>query len=202
MGISIHYNGSLSNRSEIDKLRIELADISKEMGWNSVLVEPDACNRKTHPPVYGIIIDMNNGCEPLSFIFDTDGKLRSISALTHFDYPADNQLTVSIKTQYTSAEHHIVVIKLLRYIKKVYIKDLDVNDEGEYWKSSDEKRLAYLFGFLDKKIKEVRDVLYRNAEGLESIEDSNELADRLEDILKKQLGEIDGIERVNGAGGG
>ena len=46
-----------------------------------MLVEPDAWNRKTHPPVYGIIIDMNNGCEPLSFIFDTDGKLRSITCI-------------------------------------------------------------------------------------------------------------------------
>lgn len=53
-----------------------------------------------HPPIYGILIQMKNKCEPLSFIFDNDGNIRSLIALTHYDYSDKNQLTESVKTQY------------------------------------------------------------------------------------------------------
>ena len=191
MGICIHYNGSLKSRYEIDKLRDELADISRDMGWEPTFVEPTDENRETHPPIYGIIINLNNGCELLSFIFDNDGKLRNTIALSHFDYSDKYQIGAFIKTQYSSPEQHIIIIKLLRYIKKVHIKDLQVVDEGEYWESSDKERLTYLFNFLNEKLAELSDIIEGNKKELEGIDDPEKLAGKLENILRKYLGPDD-----------
>ena len=187
MGITIHYKGSLKSRDQIDKLRIELIDISKTMGWQHTLVEPDETEYDTHPPIYGIIIDMKNDCELLAFIFDEDGNIRSSIALSHFDYSDKYQLIASVKTQFSSPEEHIIIIKLLRYIKKVYIKNLKVTDEGEFWDSSDKKRLEYLFDFLNKKIQAVGDIFEANKDSIKSNLNSKALAKKLENLIKKHL---------------
>ncbi|OQX76919.1 MAG: hypothetical protein B6D64_09065 [Bacteroidetes bacterium 4484_276] len=197
MGISIHYNGSLKSRNEIDKLRDELADISRDMGWDATFVEPTDEDKKTHPPIYGIIINLRNGCELFSFIFDNDGKLRNSIALSHFDYSDKYQIGACIKTQYSSPEQHIIIIKLLRYIKKVHIKDLQVVDEGGYWESSDKERLTYLFNFLNEKLAELCDILEGSKKDIEGIDNPEKLAVKLENLLRKHLGPDDSIDKIN-----
>jgi hypothetical protein len=45
-----------------------------------------------------------------------------------------------VKTQYAGADVHIKVVELLRQLKAFLIK-LKVEDEGEYWETSDKKKL-------------------------------------------------------------
>jgi hypothetical protein len=46
-----------------------------------------------------------------------------------------------IKLYTPNAERHIQVVKLLDYLKKKYIKDLEVIDTSGYWNNRDEEEL-------------------------------------------------------------
>ncbi|MFH1319252.1 MAG: hypothetical protein ABII90_01175 [Bacteroidota bacterium] len=197
MGLTIHYQGSLTDRNKIDQLRDELIDISNDMGWKYTLVEPDDLDDDSHPPLYGIVIDMENGCESLSFIFDKSGRIRSLAALMYYDESAKYQLTDSIKTQFASPDEHICIINLLRYIKKVYIKNLKVFDEGEYWESSNKDRLVYLFDFLNQKIQMIGDILEANKSALEKCSDQDILVNKLSELFKKHFGPDIDIKQIN-----
>jgi hypothetical protein len=197
MGISIHYKGTLTDQNKIDRLRDELIDISKVMNWEYILVEPDESDINTHPPIYGILLNMKNGCEPLSFIFDKSGRICSRISLMDYDESDKNLLGESIKTQYGSVDEHIRIIKLLRYIKKVYINDLEVYDEGEYWENSNKDRLNYLFDFLNNKMQMTCDILNINSEALKESCSSNNLTDKLIELMKKHFGSDVNIEQIN-----
>jgi len=153
-------------------------------------------DKDTVPPLYGIVITTAKGCEMLSFIFDDDGNLRHPVALMYYDYDDKNQLYVAIKTQFATPEDHIVVIKLLRYIKKAYINDLEVLDEGEYWESSDKERLVYLFNFLKEKINQLADILENNNE-IKEVKNAEELVEKLDKLIAKHLNQVDSIRVVN-----
>lgn len=196
MGLTIHYRGQLKDRKKIYKLRKELVEISKEMEWNFHLIEKSKDDKDTVPPLYGIIITTAKGCEMLSFIFDDDGNLRHPVALMYFEYDDKNQLYVSIKTQFASPEDHIVVIKLLKYIKKVYIKDLKVMDEGEYWESSDKERLVYLFNFLKEKIEQLANII-ENSDEVAKVKNTEELIEKLDKLIAKHLNPVESIKVIN-----
>ncbi|MDO8951185.1 MAG: hypothetical protein Q7U86_01100, partial [Draconibacterium sp.] len=79
-------------------------------------------------------------------------------------------------------ENHIAVIKLLKYIQKKYISNLDVYDEGEYWQTGDEKILKRKIDFLNGAINQLADVL----NSIEFDKDSNpeSIIDKIEEVLK------------------
>lgn len=45
-----------------------------------------------------------------------------------------------VKTQFAGADVHIKIVELLRQLKPFLVK-LEVEDEGEYWESSDKNKL-------------------------------------------------------------
>ena len=49
--------------------------------------------------------------------------------------PLAPEAWVSVKTQFDSPDTHIWIIGLLKYLKKRYIANLEVRDEGEYWET-------------------------------------------------------------------
>ncbi len=155
------------------------------MQWKSVIIDPS--NDKEHHPLTGILVDMQNGSELMPFIFDDKGFLRSIVSLNHFAENEDYQKIVSIKTQYSSAKYHIALIKLLRYIKNKYISNMQVTDEGEYWESSSAERLEQLMEFLNQKLNYICDVLKGTEDQYSGIEDSDKLANKLEQIILRHI---------------
>ena len=196
MGLSIHYRGQLKDRKKVHALRKELVNISKEMGWEYTLIEKNKDDKDTVPTLYGIVITTAKGCEMLSFIFDEDGKLRHPVALMYYDYNDKTQLYVATKTQFASPADHIVIIKLLRYIKKVYFSNLHVMDEGEYWESSDKERLVYLFNFLKEKIEQFANII-ENSDELKGGEKSEDLIKKLENLIAQHLNQFDSINVIN-----
>ena len=44
---------------------------------------------------------------------------------------------MSTKTQFAPLETHITIVKLFEFLKKSYIKNMEVYDEGGYWETGD-----------------------------------------------------------------
>lgn len=150
MGITIHYQGSLGQIAELPKLVEELGDIAKAMRWDSHPIELDAENTE----LAGIILSPGGDCESLTFLFDRSGRMRNLADLITGDFEPDPRYSyhVCVKTQFAAVETHIWIIGLLRYLKKKYITDLKVTDEGDFWESEDLNNLTEKRRFLQSKI--------------------------------------------------
>ncbi|MCK4641678.1 MAG: hypothetical protein KAU06_10085, partial [Candidatus Marinimicrobia bacterium] len=82
---------------------------------------------------------------------------------------------------------HIVLIKLLRYIKSKYIENLEVIDEGEFWETSNKERLKYLFDFLNEKLNVISDILEGNKNNFSKSDSPEQIADKFEELLSKYM---------------
>ncbi len=111
----------------------------------------------------GIAMTMDKNSEPFRITFDKSGKLAMISFCTTDTVGFNKKLVVKkyeflyypyIKMYTNNAEKHIKVIKILEYIKKRYIKDLEVIDTSFYWNNRDEEDLRVKIWKMtkDKKI--------------------------------------------------
>ena len=86
MGLSLHYRGSLTDKRQITSLIDELEDIAKSVGWSSQVLDghwdrkPNARIERNsagaqdiigHLGLKGIILRVNEQCDPLYFCFST-----------------------------------------------------------------------------------------------------------------------------------
>ncbi len=177
MGISIHYGGKIDDLERISNLLEELTDIAKAMRWEFTRISAVENASK----LTGIIVTPANQCEPLTFLFDGDGNLRCFAdLLEHPLQTTESSFTSSTKTQFTSVDTHIWIIALLRYLKKHYLSNLQVTDEGDYWETEDRNRLINKREFLNLKIRQI-------SVGFENIptDESNDLNPSIEAIVEQ-----------------
>lgn len=109
-----------------------------------------------------ITVQLNLEDEEITPIFTEDSE--------SFD-PLDMVYTVSVKTQFTTAEQHVRIIELMRYISGKYFSDFELIDESGYWNSRNPE-------IIDGKLNKV-------SEFIEKFEDlvSNESIKSPEDFL-------------------
>ena len=185
MGITIHYKGNISNVNLIDEFCDELIDIAETMDWKAsekIFDEEDK--------IKGVSVTPHKDSESLSFFFNIeDGGLRNIMNVIMKDpYNPEEPEWDFIKTQFAPPEVHVTVIKLLQYIKKKYMPDLEVVDEGDYWETGDEKLLAGKLKFLGDKIDAFGKALNSiSKEDIKEITESDDesMPEKFEKIIRK-----------------
>ena len=204
VGVTIHYRGRLNDVGQLAGLCDELADIAAAMGWETTRLDddweqpPHARLRATptgahidgHLGLKGVILMPDVGTEPLSFLFDREGNLRSmidmVSILEGTLKPED--AWVFVKTQFASPEVHVWIVGLLKYLKKHYLADLQVSDEGEYWETGDIERLREKMDFLNRKIDQLSGALSSARFGDASRLSADEIAARIEQWFRENRG--------------
>ena len=201
MGITIHYKGSIKDKSLITQLQDEMSDISQIMDWRyeiwnedqslpfsaSIVSTPNGARIEGHIPLRGITIHVDPEIEPFNLLFNPKAQLTTFmqEILKHDGTFAKDFAWISVKTQYGDVNAHIGIIKLLRYLKKKYIPDLEVRDEGEYWETNDKERLLERRGFLFTKMSQLENAL-ASMKPKNAIS-TDELVDKIEAILRKFL---------------
>lgn len=85
----------------------------------------------------GIILRPASEMESIPFLFDSNGRMHALGDLIAGWTRKNAILSVAVKTQYADCADHICLVGLLRYIKRKYIPNLKVVDEGGYWESED-----------------------------------------------------------------
>jgi hypothetical protein len=98
----------------------------------------------------GIAIKIRPDCDPIRLTFDKACRLATIAFLATDTSGLHMKLTVKkyeflyypfVKLYTAGAEYHSQVIKLLDYVKKRYVKDLEVIDSSFFWETRDEEML-------------------------------------------------------------
>ncbi len=178
MGISIHYRGSVRNQSLIKNLQEEIVDICDTMEWDCRVID--------EPELRGVTFEPHSKCESVILLFNCDGRLVNVSDLT-----GEKISWVSVKTQFARVRIHIIIIKLLRYLKKKYIPNLEVKDEGEYWEKEDEHLLKHKFEYLKRTLDKIESIFVSSELKTGDTMTDGELLERIEELLKKGLKDMD-----------
>lgn len=102
-----------------------------------------------------------------------DDELNPVFTENSEDFdPLDMVYTVSVKTQFSTAEQHIRIIELLRYLSGKYFSDFEMIDESGYWTSRNPEKLDAKLNKLTEFIERFEDMV------------SNEVIKNPEDFLK------------------
>jgi hypothetical protein len=190
MGVTIHYRGRLKSADLVEPLVRELQDICDINNWSYTLLPDDFGERIADlPNIRGIMFHVHEECEPLVFIFNTEGYLRSL-----FDLIFERRLTsktyswISAKTQFAGAEMHIKVINLLLHLRKTYFKRMDIRDEGDYYPSKDKEKLQDRFDLIQNAMATISDVMEHSDFKSET---PDEFVEEVRNAISKSFGNVE-----------
>ena len=204
MEVSVHYRGLVADIRKIKSICEELSAIADKMKRRCTLLDEDWSQPADatieiiergsyitgHLPLKGIALKLHPKCETRRFLFDSNGILRdpvSMADGSKYAFEKEDEW-ISVKTQYAGAETHIWIIGILKYLKKRYLPDLAVEDEGGYWETGNVEALKEKLNFIDEKIASIKAELSRVIKGHILSYSIDELASMIEALLHDKLG--------------
>jgi hypothetical protein len=199
MGITIFASGTINTLEAIPQLVVEVKEIAEKHGWRYSVVDDDFKVESAaklvpatadQPAVIegslglkGIVLFIDPKCESLGILFNRSGALTCVmQQMLRSDLPGLEPFT-SCKTQFGCIDSHIEMVHLLDILKKRYIADLVVTDEGEYWESRDVERLSNKRDVLDHYMDHVSSVIRGIRVSKEDALDADSLGARVEQAL-------------------
>lgn len=203
MGIMINYRGKIDDIRDVSRLSREIEEFADILDWDirqwdenwqlpnsaSIKIKKGECELTGHVPIRGVSVIPDPDCEPLFLTFRNDGVLTNS---THMVLLADGEIDsddmwLSTNTQFSSADTHAALIKLLKFVKNKYISDLEVQDEGFYWKYEDIAKLKKRFSRISDALGPIPDTL--NLITKKDLKDRTpeQIADFIEDIIRKKF---------------
>lgn len=157
MPTTLHYFGKIRSHEALLEIREEFREIAQVSGWSHEMVD-HVFTQDTEAPgarltLKGIRLHPHKAASPLQLTFDKDGYL---SHIYYEKLPpekgatgpasAGRQLLHQVHTntclRTSDAEAHRTIVKLLDYVKKKYVPNLEVIDNTGYWYSRNEAVLA------------------------------------------------------------
>ncbi len=154
MSTTVHYFGKIKSSEAIREMQEEFREIAQVSGWSHEMVDhvfsqgTDAVAGRLS--LRGIRLTLNKTTSPLQLTFDKDGYLSHIyyekAPAEKGATPATRQILHQVHTSTSIRSNdtgtHIAVVKLLDYLKKRYVSNLEVIDNTGYWYSRDEAALT------------------------------------------------------------
>lgn len=186
MGVSIHYCGKLDNTDRLPEFRERLMSIALSFGWQ-YLVEHNGESAEItgHLGLKGIQLKPLGESEPIDFFFNSKGYLLSPMnvILVQEGVLALDDAWITVKTQFLPPEMHVMIIGLLKYIKEHYLRNLEVQDEGEYWETGDYLALENKMRVIQEKIDYLSHELSSEYFGGMAGLSADEIAERIEQLF-------------------
>ena len=182
MGVTIHYRGSLKDLDRVVDFEDRVLDLALELGgqgriWRSA--------SKDNPGrmVRGVTVNLSPGQETTSLLVSPEGWLVNLFEIEDAE---NGKLTEPpycfVKTQHGPVEGHVALVEMLTVLKREFLPDLEVSDEGEYWETRNLDTLV-------AKFEQIEAAMDGMAAGLEKFPLSREAAED-RDILVKRIERI------------
>ncbi len=185
MGATIHYRGSLADLSRVEDFEDRVIDLALAVGGNPRLWRSaDECDPSRM--MRGLLVDLSPGQETTSLLISPEGWLIGVFQIEEVER---GDLTEKpwcwVKTQFGPIEGHVALVELLAGLKKEFMPDLEVMDEGGYWEHRDVTQLRQKIDFLGRAIDMLSTALENDRLSLEAREDPEILATRIERLARK-----------------
>ncbi len=200
MGITIFASGRLNRIADLPLLINDLKVRAQKDAWTVHIIDDDYSTEPDgeliHEPgrrgsgikgslgLKGVIMNIEPGAEPLPLLFDKAGILTDLmQQLFWIEAEGRHERFTICKTQFGNIESHISVIEILDILRKKYISNLKVTDEGDYWDCRDRRILAEKRISLGKYLRQTEIIIRELQSPDDQAQDADLLALRIEDAL-------------------
>jgi hypothetical protein len=185
MGITIAYRGRLADLARIEDFEDRLVDNALEMGaqvriWRSWADD--------HPErmVRGVILDLAPGHESTSLLLSPEGWLIGLTDIEDVEEGRLKELPwCFVKTQFGPVEGHVALVEMLTALKREFLADLEVSDEGGYWETCDLVELVRRRALTEQAIDGLAEGLRRHGLSREAAEDPSILLRHVERVAEQ-----------------
>jgi hypothetical protein len=203
MGITIFAQGRIDRIGDIPSLIDDLQQFAGEHNWNYRIIDDDfdvqpnaiigrsgsnapACAIEGSLGLKGIILTIDHGAEPFMVLFDRSGVLTDMmQQVSWISSNGTDERFTACKTQFGNIDSHIGIIELLDSLKKKYITDLAVDDEGAFWETRDHRILSEKRIFLGHCLRQTENVINSIEIQDDDARDAEAIASRIEEALLK-----------------
>jgi hypothetical protein len=188
MGVTFAYRGRLADLTRIEDFEDRLVDCALEIGglariWRSWADgNPDRLVR-------GVILDLAPGHESTSLLVSPEGWL---TGLTDIEDAENGRLEEPpwcfVKTQFGPVEGHVALVEMFAALKREFLSDLEISDEGGYWETRDFAELVRKRSLTKQAIDGLADGLRRYGLSSEAAEDPAILLRHIERVAAQVHG--------------
>lgn len=195
MGETIHYRGTVDDNSQIEDMEDRVVDLVFALGGQATVWRSYADHDRTRA-VRGVIIDMAPGHDAFSLLVSPEGHLTPLHQIEEAENsPFDEPPDCFVKTQFGSIQGHIAIVHLLDALRQRYCSNLEVTDEGEYYKTRDVAKLTKKRQFLAQAMNTLSDGLREFGLSEEAAADPDIVASRVQRVAmlvrQRMLGDAD-----------
>jgi hypothetical protein len=171
MGVTIHYRGTLRDPRRTDDFCADVRALIEPWGWEArpceiasrrIRITAHAAGSNEGLAVAGrllksfsargLILLPHFACEPIPLLVETHCGL-----LVDFEEPEEGstlEAGSSVKTQFAPVEVHKKVCKLFYEIRERFVSDLNVGDEGDYFRTGDDELLDIARQHVERRLAE------------------------------------------------
>jgi hypothetical protein len=185
MGITIAYRGRLADITRVEDFEDRLLDYALETGAQ-VRVWRTWADDNPERMVRGVILGLAPGQESTSLLLSPEGWL---IGLTDIQDAEDGRLKEPpwcwVKTQFGPVEGHVVLVEMLTALKREFLADLEVSDDGGYWETRDLAELVRKQSMTQRAIDGLAEGLGRHGLSREAAEDPNILFRHIERVAEQ-----------------
>jgi hypothetical protein len=171
MGVTIHYRGRLADLTRVEDFEDRLLDLALEIGGLGQIWRSHADDQPERM-VRGVILNLAPGQESTSLLVSPEGWL---IGLVDIEDAEQGRLTEPpwcfVKTQFGPLEGHVALVEVLAALRREFVPDLEVSDEGGYWETHDLAELARRRGTVQQAIEGLAEGLRRHGLSQEAAED-------------------------------
>jgi hypothetical protein len=182
MGITIAYRGRLADLGRIEDFEDRLLDLALEVGGQAQIWRTHA-DKDPNRMVRGVILNLAPGLESTSMLVSPEGWLIGLTDIEDAELGKLKEPPWCFtKTQFGPLEGHVAVVETLAALKREFLPDLEVRDEGGYWETRNLPELARRQAFLQEAIERLAQGLERHGLTKEAAEDPEILIKRIERV--------------------
>jgi hypothetical protein len=184
MGVTISYRGSLEDLDRLEDFEDRALDLALELGgqariWRST---GDDDPRRM---VRGVLLNLYPGQETVSLLIAPEGWLINLHEIEE----SEKGLLAGppwcfVKTQFGPLEGHVALVEMLAALKREFLPNLEVHDEGDYWETRNLATLSAKMGQVQSAIDGLAEGLDRHGLSREAAEDPEILLARIERIAR------------------
>ena len=181
MGITISYRGSLKDLHRVEDFEDRVLDLALELGGQARIwrTSDDTDPKRV---VRGVMLNLYPGQETTSLLIAPEGWLINLCDIEEAE---KGQLAEPpwcfVKTQFGV---NLALVEMLAVLKKEFLPDLEVHDEGEYWETHNLATLTAKMGQVQAAIDGMAEGLSRYGLSREAAEDQEILIARIERIAR------------------
>jgi hypothetical protein len=182
MGITIHYQGTIDDLSQVETMEDRLLDLIFSLGGRATIWRSFAAHDSARV-IRGLLVQMAPGQDSFSLLVSPEGHLTPLSQIKEAEEaPFDEPPCCFVKTQFGSLQGHIAIAHLLDALRQRFISNLQVTDEGGYYENRDVQRLSHQMKIVQNAIQSMAEGLRQYGLSSEASEDPGILATRIERI--------------------